>query len=90
MSYGEQKEIIACSSLVKMVPACIIDEYVAGRVDSVSLTYASSNLTGDILPGDRRHLSGVLMPVKLIHTIHAQPEVRWKVTIVKASSSSGT
>ncbi|ESA42160.1 hypothetical protein GE21DRAFT_8824 [Neurospora crassa] len=91
MSYGGQKEIIGCASLVKMVPARIIDEYVAGvcrKVNSVSLTCATSNPTSDILPGGRRHLRDILMPAKLIHTIHAQPEVRWKVTIVKASSSS--
>ncbi|KAK3492798.1 uncharacterized protein B0T23DRAFT_396107 [Neurospora hispaniola] len=136
----ESDKLIACSSRVKMVPARINDEYVAGMcrkylelesyfgnpsspilpdqdlassqltreeaisqvprlpplhttpsctVDSVSLTYARSNLTGDIPTGGRHHLRDILMPAKLIHTAHAQPEVHWRVIIVKASSSSG-
>ncbi|KAL0469532.1 hypothetical protein QR685DRAFT_554357 [Neurospora intermedia] len=71
-----------------MVPARIVDVYVASTVDSVALTYATPNPTGDILPGGCRPLRDILLPVKLIYTTHAQPDVYWKVTIVKASSSS--
>ncbi|EGO54160.1 hypothetical protein NEUTE1DRAFT_131775 [Neurospora tetrasperma FGSC 2508] len=73
-----------------MVPARINDEYVAGmwrKADSVSLTYATPNPTGDILPGGRRHLRDIFMPVKLIYTT-THSRMSTGTLSSKASSSS--
>lgn len=51
------------------------------QVESVDIQYASDDPTGDILPGGRLRLRGVLMPAKLIQTTHAKPEVYWRVFI---------
>ncbi|KAJ4419164.1 hypothetical protein N0V85_001120 [Neurospora sp. IMI 360204] len=50
------------------------------KVESVDLTYATDDPTGDILSG-RLRLRGILMPAKLIQTTHEQPEIYWKVIL---------
>ncbi|KAK3947210.1 hypothetical protein QBC32DRAFT_354997 [Pseudoneurospora amorphoporcata] len=51
------------------------------KVEHVDLSYATDDPTGDILPGGRLHLRGILMPAKLIPTTHEQPEIYWKIII---------
>ncbi|CCC09928.1 unnamed protein product [Sordaria macrospora k-hell] len=51
------------------------------KVEHVGLTYATDDPTGDILPGARLHLRGILMPTKLLQTTHEQPETYWRIVI---------